>query len=863
MIGMDKKTDAGKKYLRRGILVAAIVMAVVYVFAMMSMHLVQKRIIDFAVKNMEVISEHDAYAIERSVYRYEMLLEGIAQEVELAGALNDVRYMELLCKKKQLMGESCYSLALVSEDGMLLNSTMLMLEDEKMQNLCNTSEEKFVCHYYDEQSSIMQEREIFLIGDRIGPISVKGHTYHYLIARIDVDALQNELKLDSYNAEGHSHVIDPEGHYIINEHRNDTAYGVSNFYEKMENGVLESHMTTEKIRKKIHAGENFTYEYGITEDAVNVINCIYMEFGDWYYVNVVPKEVFLEQSRSLMRLFMFFMFLILAVLIFVGISIFIRRSKMLALERLYQRELREAFDMAEAANHAKTAFLNNMSHDIRTPMNAIIGFVMLAITHIDNKKRVLDYLEKISKSSNHLLSLINDVLNMSRIESGKVNIERNPENLAEILHELKDIILADVHAKQLELYIDALDVKDENIICDRLRLKQVLLNLISNALKYTNPGGMVSIRITEKGYSESGEGVYEFRIKDNGIGMSPEFVKTIFEPFTREKSSTVSGIQGTGLGMAITKNIVDMMNGTIEVISEPGVGTEFVVVFSFPIQEGNSEPLTIRSLEGVHGLIVDDDMHTCQSAASMLRQIGMRPEWCMHGKEAIARTEEAMQIGDCFGVYIIDWLMPEMNGIETARRIRKIVDSKTPIILLSAYDWTDLEEEAREAGITDFISKPLFLSELHRKLMMICGEEVADSTEEENEEISFAGKRLLLAEDIEMNREIAVEILSQAGFMVETAENGKVALEKVENSEPGYFDAVLMDVQMPVMNGYEATREIRNLEDEMLSSIPIIAMTANAFDEDKEEALKAGMNAHVSKPIDIPALWKALETALF
>ena len=291
-----------------------------------------------------------------------------------------------------------------------------------------------------------------------------------------------------------------------------------------------------------------------------------------------------------MELFAFFMIVIFSVIAAVWISVFHRRSRIIAMERKHRAELTEALDMAQAANRAKTIFLNNMSHDIRTPMNAIIGFVTLASTHIDNKERVSDYLEKISKSSSHLLSLINDVLDMSRIESGKVSIEMKTENLSEILHGLKDIILADVHAKQLELFVDALDVQDEYIVCDKLRLNQVLLNLTSNALKYTNPGGMVSVRVIEKGYSESGKGIYEFRIKDNGIGMSEEFVKTIFQPFTREKSSTVSGIQGTGLGMAITKNIVDMMGGTIEVESGPGVGTEFIVVFEQKRAAGDSLP---------------------------------------------------------------------------------------------------------------------------------------------------------------------------------------------------------------------------------------------------------------------------------
>ena len=469
--------------------------------------------------------------------------------------------------------------------------------------------------------------------------------------------------------------------------------------------------------------------------------------------------------------------------------------------------LEAALSQANRASKAKSVFLSNMSHDIRTPMNAIVGFTNLAITHIDHTEQVAEYLQKIKTSGNHLLSLINDILDMSHIESGKIHLDEKPCSLPDILHGLRNILQADIHAKQLELQFDTVDVWDEDIFCDQLRLNQVLLNLLSNAVKYTSAGGSVSMRITEKPGAPEGYANYEFCIKDNGIGMSEEFVEHIFEPFERERNSTISKIQGTGLGMAITKNIVDMMNGTISVQSEQGVGTEFTVSFTFRLNSNIKEPLVIPELRHCKALVVDDDFNTCDSVSYMLGQLGMRAEWTLSGKEAVLRTHQAVMRNTDYSVYIIDWLLPDMNGVEVTRRIRKEINSSAPIIILTAYDWADIETEAKEAGVTAFCSKPLFLSELSSCLQSVMRPETkgqADSTE--NYAVHHTG-RILLAEDVEMNQEIAVAILENAGFTVDVADNGQIAADMVKQSEPGYYQAVLMDVQMPVMNGYEATQQ--------------------------------------------------------
>ncbi|MCI8550684.1 MAG: response regulator [Lachnospiraceae bacterium] len=524
--------------------------------------------------------------------------------------------------------------------------------------------------------------------------------------------------------------------------------------------------------------------------------------------------------------------------------------------------LESALMQANRANRAKSTFLSNMSHDIRTPMNAIVGFTALALTHIERQERVKEYLKKIMTSGNHLLSLINDVLDMSRIESGKMHLEEKPCRLPDILHGLRNIVQADIHAKQLEFYIDTVDVFDEDIYCDKLRLNQVLLNLLSNAIKYTGAGGIITLRITEKAGAPAGYANYEFYIRDTGIGMSEEFVAHVFEPFEREKNTTISGIQGTGLGMAITKNIVDMMNGSIAVKSEEGAGTEFVVSFTFRLDSDAKEPQDIPELKDCRALVVDDDFNTCDSVSYMLGQIGMRAEWTLSGKEAVLRTRQAVMRGDEYSVYIVDWFLPDMNGIEVTRRIRQETEEKVPVIVLTAYDWSEIEEEAKEAGVTAFCSKPLFLSELRNCLSSIVGTGQASENNNPKELVKAQTGRILLAEDNKLNQEIAMEILKDAGFSVDVAENGEIAVDMVKSSEPGYYQLVLMDVQMPVMNGHEAAREIRKLEDQRLSSVPILAMTANAFEEDRQAALECGMNGHIAKPIDVEKLLETLDEVL-
>ena len=607
---------------------------------------------------------------------------------------------------------------------------------------------------------------------------------------------------------------------------------------------------------------------------VSVLGSDYAQSISYRYTDGLYTVTVFDVLREHMDVFGSAILIIAALIIFLLVRD-TRRSKKEVLDKEAARQALEAKNReladgrealsnaliaAEHANRAKTTFLNSMSHDIRTPMNAIVGFTALAASHADNPEQVRDYLGKISVSSQHLLSLINDVLDMSRIESGKVTIEASEVHLPDLIHDLRTIIQANITAKQQELFIDTQDVVSEDIVTDRLRLNQVLLNILTNAIKFTPSGGTISFRVIEKPSGRADVADFEFRIRDNGIGMSEEFQHTIFDAFTRERTSTVSGIQGTGLGMAITKNIVDMMGGTISVSSKPGAGTEFVVNIPCKIAGEKRKPEPLPQLQGLRALVADDDTNTCLSVCSMLREIGMRPDWTNYGKEAIIRAKDAWDHADAFSAYIIDWMMPDLNGIETVRRIRKVIGDSAPIIILTAYDWSDIEDEAREAGVTAFCSKPLFMSELRDVLSRPFCEQQEEAVKPEEKD--FSGRTVLLAEDNEMNQMIAMEILRHAGFAVEVAGDGAQAVEMTERAPAGHYDVILMDIQMPRMDGYEAARRIRALEDPEKANIPIVAVTANAFDEDRREALEAGMDGHLAKPYDIPQMMDTLSRLL-
>ncbi len=530
-------------------------------------------------------------------------------------------------------------------------------------------------------------------------------------------------------------------------------------------------------------------------------------------------------------------------------------------ELIQQDALKAAYEAANIANSAKTNFLANMSHDIRTPMNAIIGLTAIAGTHMNDKERVADCLSKISVSSKHLIGIINEILDMSKIESGKMELHEESFSLSDLIDNLLIMSKPEVLSKNHALSVSVRKIEHENVIGDSQRIQQVFMNLMSNAIKYTPEGGKIGLYISEKSTNKPQIGCYEFVFEDNGIGMSEEFLTQVFEPFARARNdSRVQRIQGTGLGMTITRNIVQMMNGDINIQSKLNEGTKVTVTFFLKLKTKDEEA-KIQHLADLPILVADDDEISCIYTCEMLAEIGMKGEWVLSGAEAIEKITERRRCEDDYFAVILDWKMPEMDGIETTKEIRRKIGNDVPIIIISAYDWTDIEFEAKTAGASAFISKPLFKSRIVQLFNELTKEdgEVAEIPElNKYAKKQFVGKRALLVEDNELNSEIATEILNMAGFEVESVTNGKEAVDIMSRVDSGYYDVIFMDIQMPVMNGYEAARAIRTLPGDYVKSVPILAMTANAFADDVAAAKNAGMNEHIAKPIDFDQLIKSL-----
>ena len=529
-------------------------------------------------------------------------------------------------------------------------------------------------------------------------------------------------------------------------------------------------------------------------------------------------------------------------------------------EETKQQLLKDALNAAEAANQAKSNFLQTMSHDIRTPMNGIIGMTAIAAAHIDDKERVQDSLQKITQASRHLLALINEVLDMSKIESGKVSLSEEEFNLSDLIDNLITMTRPQIAEHGHELKVSIRDVQHELVIGDSLHIQQAFVNLMSNAIKYTPNGGRIDLGIRELPSGQARIGCYEFVFKDNGIGMSEEYMAHIFEPFTRAEDGRISHIQGTGLGMPITRNIVRMMGGDIRVESCLNQGTTFTVTIFLKLQE--TEKKENARFAELSVLVADDDEMSMESAVSILEELGMTAEGVLSGEEALDLVVVHHEERRDYNAVILDWKMPGMDGVETARAIRTRVGREVPIIILSAYDWTDIEEEARAAGVNAFISKPLFKSRLERVFEELVGEEKTEeagaSPLKDLEDMDLSAYRCLLVEDNELNAEIAMDILEETGMSVEHVWDGAEAVEAVTGAEDGRYDLVLMDIQMPRMNGYDATRAIRASAREYCKSVPIIAMTANAFAEDVQAARTAGMNEHIAKPLDMKVLARVL-----
>lgn len=693
--------------------------------------------------------------------------------------------------------------------------------------------------------------KIFVFGKSAKYKMADGGKSVAIIAAIPMNNLEQILFRNTEDTNANTHLVDYNGDFII---RSGDAYRDS-YFERLKSIVEDRNgKTSEDYINELKEAISKKEDYAVTLLADGELRHIYCssiaDNSNWYLVTVMPHNLFgnvitsLDGSRNTIVI----VSIIVIILLFTGIFIVyykFTRSQVYMLARSREEALH--------ANMAKSEFLASMSHDIRTPMNAIVGMTEIAVRNIGDSMRVEDCLRKIKLSSKHLLGLINDVLDMSKIESGKLTLNIAPMSLRDTMDDIVNIIKPQIKARRQNFDIYINDVMAEDVCCDSVRLNQVLLNLLSNALKFTDEEGRIDIFVWQE-LSPLGDDYIKthFMVKDNGIGMTKEFQEKIFDSFVREDTDKVHKITGTGLGMAITKSIVDIMGGTIEVESEPGKGSTFHIIADLQRADVKEKDM---HLPDWNILVVDDDERLCHSAVANLEELGAHAEWTTDGNKAVEMIEEHNKNHEDYRIVLVDWKMPYMDGIETIREIRKRVGKKIPVFLISAYDWNDVEEADESLDdIEGFISKPLFKSTLYHHLKHyndpVAGDTPFVQAADEEQEVSFGGKHVLLAEDIDLNWEIAYEILSAFDMQLERAVNGKECVDIFEKSEIGYYSAILMDIRMPVMNGYDATKAIRALERED-HVLPIIAMTADAFSDDARHCMECGMDAHITKPIDI------------
>ena len=678
-----------------------------------------------------------------------------------------------------------------------------------------------------------------------------------LIAAVPLEYITDFLFLKEEGQLMYYHIIRPDGSFVIQNPNTELRYFFEQLQKQSDSAVNESSAENpvEKFSAALKKHEEYTAILEVNGEERQIYG-ISLPYSEWYLVSVMPYTILDNAINNLGSQRIFMTLLSCASVLIILTVIFLRYF---SITRSQMNELEKARQAALEANKAKSEFLANMSHDIRTPMNAIVGMTAIAAAHIDDRKQVENCLRKITLSSKHLLGLINDVLDMSKIESGKLTLTTEQISLKEVVEGIVNIMQPQVKTKKQTFDIHVENILTENVWCDGVRLNQVLLNLLSNATKYTPEGGSIHLSLFEEN-SPKGERYVRIyiKVKDNGIGMSPDFLKRIYESYSRADGARIHKTEGAGLGMAITKYIVDAMEGTIDIQSEPDKGTEFLLTFDFEKAAAMNMDMVLPSW---NMLVVDDDELLCRTAMDALKSIGIKAEWTLSGEKAIELVNEHHKRREDYQIILLDWKLPGMNGIQVAKEIRHNLGDEVPILLISAYDWSEFESEAREAGISGFISKPLFKSTLYYALRQYMGIET-ENGQTLNPNIDLSGRRILIAEDNELNWEVANELLSDLGVELDWAEDGQICLDKFQKSPEGYYDAVFMDIRMPHMTGYEATKMIRGLKHPDALSIPIIAMSADAFSDDIQHCLECGMNAHIAKPIDIMEVSRLLKRFL-
>ncbi|MBU9742879.1 response regulator [Lachnospiraceae bacterium ASD3451] len=699
--------------------------------------------------------------------------------------------------------------------------------------------------------------EVVLFGVDAAYPMLSGDKSTGLIAAVPLEYITDFLSLEDEGQLMYYHIIRPDGSFVIQNPNTELQYFFEQLQNQSDSAVNES--SAESPVEKFNAALKKHEEYAATLEVNGEERQIYsisLPYSEWYLVSVMPYSILDDAINNLSRQRMFMTLLSCASVLIILTLIFLRYF---SITRSQLNELEKARQTALEANKAKSEFLANMSHDIRTPMNAIVGMTAIATAHMDDRKQVENCLRKITLSSKHLLGLINDVLDMSKIESGKLTLTTEQISLKEVIEGIVNIMQPQVKTKKQTFDIHVENILTENVWCDGIRLNQVLLNLLSNATKYTPEGGSIQLSLSEE-KSPKGENYVRIyiKVKDNGIGMSPEFLKRIYESYSRADGARIHKTEGAGLGMAITKYIVDAMEGTIDIQSEPDKGTEFLLMFDFEKAAAMEMDMVLPAW---NMLVVDDDELLCETAIDALKSIGIRAEWTLSGEKAIELVNEHHKKREDYQIILLDWKLPGMNGIQVAKEIRSNLGDEVPILLISAYDWSEFEAEAREAGISGFISKPLFKSTLYHALCKYMDVDI-EHDQISNQNIDLSGRRILLAEDNELNWEVAKELLTDLGVELDWAEDGRICLDKFQKSSEGYYDIILMDIRMPHMTGYETTQAIRGLAHPDALSIPIIAMSADAFSDDIQHCLECGMNAHIAKPIDVIELTRLLKRYL-
>lgn len=837
---MKRKPDIRWKTIFMPVFLAVIVAVLIFYFVIIRQAMYQE-----SSEHLNEVSVQMTASLEKQSQNQWRLLDMFYNSYILSSAQNMEIFKSSLKEQKEIWGFE--NLCFVDDKAMYYDGEnhFSLLSQENVTGKLLTEGEPVILYnvIFEDEYKL-----IFLIP--IPELEYKDKTFRAIGVTYNSQNMFDILQVEAFDGQASLYIVHKDGVVLFRSDQKNIINGY-NLFNSLDTNAKFKRGTVSNLRETADPGGRELMTVSLDNNEY-YLKLTPVGIDDWQLAMLVPVNVVSGRIRQI-SLLSIICFSLVGVLVIVLFIILQTASTKKVLEAEAKARI-----AAESANLAKSQFLSNMSHDIRTPMNAIIGMTKIATDHIREPDKVADCLKKISLSGRLLVNLINDILDMSKIESGKMALNNDTVSLVDVMENIVSITQPTVKQKKQDINIRLHGIKHEKLNFDSLRLNQVLINLLGNALKFTPEGGRISVDVTECPSPKSGYAHFIFRIADNGIGMSPEFLEHLFDSFSRERDSRVDKIEGSGLGMAITKMIVTMMGGTISVESELNHGSVFTIDLDLRIA---ADPEMLR-LPSMKVLLADDDPDTCQSAVEFLGELGVDADVAFSGKEAIEKAADAHAAGEDYEVILLDWRMPDLDGVEVARVIRERVCADIPILIISAYDWSNIEIEASAAGISGFIQKPFFKSTLYYCIQKhVFHTEIEEETKKEDS-FTLNGRRILLAEDNEINQEIAVTILSECGASIDTAMNGQEAVEKFTGSEIGYYDLILMDIQMPVMNGYEASQTIRRLQREDAERIPIFALTADAFAEDIEAVKKAGMNSHLAKPLDIPVMLREIQKYL-